>query len=334
MKIIVQEYGTKITKNGNCLCINNSKQKKMICSDQIEEIHLCPSCSISTDAVALCAEKNIWILCVDKFRNPNGEFLPFSQGCSPIYKRKQLLLAYCEEGIEIVKGFLEEKIDNRIKQLKKFLKNRKKEEVVSFLKQRIEMMENELEKIQEVQGRKISAVRGSLQGYEGAAGRAYFECISLLLPDELQFTQRQRNACDLYNCTLNYLYGMLYAKIKNVAYKCRLDPYIGIMHVDSYNKPTFVYDFIESERIICEELAFEICKDKKLVMEDMEEIQPGVWRFKTEPKRVLIESFYAKLKEPCIYKRKTMRIEERISKRMLETALKIEQIPDVELFSA
>ena len=144
----------------------------------------------------------------------------------------------------------------------------------------------------------------------------------MLLPEELCFVHRERNAKDVYNCVLNYLYGILYAKAKNTAYKCRLDPYIGIMHVDAYNKPTFVYDFIESQRIICEELAFRLCSTDKIGLHSVFSEENGL-RFTEEAKQLIISEFYATMNELCYFKKKSMTRERKMYLEMLEVAQKI-----------
>lgn len=327
MIIVAQDYGTTIGKRSNCLYIENLKGTKEICVDKITEIHVYPSCKISSDAIQLCMQKDIWIMFVNNYGEPEGEIVPFSGGCSPIYKRKQLFLSHRKEGVEIAKQFLIQKIENRIQQLKKILHNKRKYDTVLFLSTSIKKMEEELEKIRACQSDDMDKVRESLQGYEGTAGRAYFECISYLLPDSLKFSQRTRNADDVYNCVLNYLYGIMYAKIKKITYKCRLDPYIGIMHVDSYNKPTFVFDFIEGQRIFCEEIAFEICSKQLITRDDMNDTDKG-FRFTEQARQIIVSKFYDKLKEECYYKKKQVTIERKIYLEMLEIAQRIGDIKE------
>lgn len=323
MKLIVQEYGSKITKSSNCLCVTNASAKNQFCAEQVEEVHVYPACNISAEAIQLCMNKNIWILFLDQYGEPQGEILPFSSGCAPIYKRNQLKLASCREGVEIVKGFLSKKLDNRVRHLKKIKKNKKKKEIIEFMEKQISAIEVQREKIKAVSGENMDEVRGTLQGYEGAAGRAYFECISFLLPEKLKFQQRRRNASDLYNCALNYLYGILYAKVTAIVHKCRLDPYIGIMHVDTYNKPTFVYDFIEIERIICEEAAFEICVSGQLKPEELQKNELGEWKLTKTARNLLTQTFYEKMNECCSWGNRTITVEQRINREMLEVAQRI-----------
>lgn len=326
MVVVVQGYGAVVGKRGNCLLVKSEKEKKEICVDQVKELHLYPSCNISSDAIQFCIQKDIWIVFLNKFGEPKGDINSFSGGCAPTYKRNQLLLVHRPEGVELVKRFLSKKIENRIRQMKRILKNKRKEETVLFLSMRIKRMEESLKKIHACISTDMNEIRDSLQGFEGSAGRSYFECVSYLLPDEYQFAQRTRNSEDVYNCVLNYLYGILYAKVKNMAYKCRLDPYIGIMHVDSYNKPTFVFDFIEGQRIICEDLAFEICKNGLIHEKDMEICEAGGLRFTEEQRKLLSSLFYSKLNEQCYYKKKQVTIEKCIYLEMLDVAQKIGEV--------
>lgn len=333
MIIIVQDYGAEVGKQSNCLIIESSKGKKEISVNQIEELQLYPACSISSDAVQLCMQNDVWIVFLNRFGDAEGEIVPFSGGSSPIYKRNQLMLVHSSQGVEIVKELLSEKIENRIRQLKKISRNKRSEEALLVLNTSIKKMETELSKIQYTRASDMDDVRASLQGYEGNAGRAYFDVISYLLPDDMVFLKRGRGATDIYNSVLNYTYGILYSKIKKISYKCRLDPYIGIMHVDSYNKPTFVYDFIEGQRIICEELALDICCNRKITNEDITEVTEKGARFSEEARKLIVTEFYKKLQEKCFYKRKQVTVENRIYLEMRDLATRIGRM-DVDVLAA
>ena len=90
----------------------------------------------------------------------------------------------------------------------------------------------------------IEDVRGSIMGIEGSGGRIYFEAISFILPDRYKFEGRSRNpAKDEFNALLNYGYGILYSKVEKACIIAGLDPYVGIIHTDHYNKKSLVFDF-------------------------------------------------------------------------------------------
>ena len=97
-------------------------------------------------------------------------------------------------------------------------------------------------------------LRDLILGIEGNAGRCYFQLLSQLLPENFRFEGRSRNpARDEFNCLLNYAYGVLYGKVERACVLAGLDPYIGILHTDNYNKKSLVFDMIENFRIWAEE---------------------------------------------------------------------------------
>lgn len=86
-------------------------------------------------------------------------------------------------------------------------------------------------------------------GYEGAAGQVYFSALSALLPAEAGSRGRERGGnAGAFNQMLNYGYEMLYQELLSLCGKARLDPYIGVMHTDGWNRPTLVYD---SQNAVC-----------------------------------------------------------------------------------
>ena len=63
---------------------------------------------------------------------------------------------------------------------------------------------------------------------------------------------------------LNYSYGILYSSVEKSCILAGLDPYIGIMHTDNYNKVALVYDLIEMYRVYMDELVFKLFTTKKI----------------------------------------------------------------------
>lgn len=95
------------------------------------------------------------------------------------------------------------------------------------------------------------------------------------------------------------------------------------MHVDTYNKPTFVYDFIEIERIVCEEAAFEICVSGQLKQEEIQKNELGEWKLTKIARNFLTQTFYEKMNECCSWGNRTITVEQRINREMLEVAQRI-----------
>ena len=95
----------------------------------------------------------------------------------------------------------------------------------------------------------INNVRNSFLGYEALLEEHIFYPWSTGTR-KYAFESRSRNPADPFNCMLNYSYGILYSNVEKACIIAGLDPYIGIMHTDNYNKKALVYDIVEMYRDI------------------------------------------------------------------------------------
>jgi CRISPR-associated protein Cas1 len=61
----------------------------------------------------------------------------------------------------------------------------------------------------------LENTRNRIMGLEGTAGRAYFQCLSKILPEKYQFPGRSRRPTkDPLNAVLNYCYDILYSQVE------------------------------------------------------------------------------------------------------------------------
>jgi CRISPR-associated protein Cas1 len=145
--------------------------------------------------------------------------------------------------------------------------------------------------VQGVDAESISDVAARLRGYEGNASRVFFECVNVHLPEQYKFNGRsQHPAFDMFNAMLNYSYGILYNKIEGALIKAGIDPYIGVMHRDDYNRPVLVYDAIESFRAWAEYVVINLCM-QQIIFQEFFDIENGVFYLNHHAKRILIQSF-------------------------------------------
>ena len=56
----------------------------------------------------------------------------------------------------------------------------------------------------------------------------------------------------------------MYSNVERACILSGLDPYIGIMHVDNYNRQAFVFDLIEMYRIYIDKIVFKLFTTKKV----------------------------------------------------------------------
>lgn len=95
----------------------------------------------------------------------------------------------------------------------------------------------------------MSQAGAKIMGMEAAIARQYWQALAQWLPPECDFEKRTRRpAQDPFNAALNYLYGMLYTVVETALFSAGLDPHLGLLHADEYNKPVLAFDFIEPFR--------------------------------------------------------------------------------------
>ena len=79
----------------------------------------------------------------------------------------------------------------------------------------ITKLEQSKEGASQLKGKNITEIAESIRGYEGSAGRFYFEILGNSLTKENNFSGRSsRPAKDPFNSFLNYAFGVLYSKIE------------------------------------------------------------------------------------------------------------------------
>ena len=84
---------------------------------------------------------------------------------------------------------------------------------------------------------------------EGRSAAAYWGLIGTLPPANFRFKARSKHpAYDLFNAMLNYAYGVLYSEVERACIVAGLDPFVGFLHTDNYNKQSLVYDISEDKQ--------------------------------------------------------------------------------------
>lgn len=257
---MINKYGANISKEGGCFRLECDDESKEISATKVEQIIISNSSRISVDAIELAFNNDIDIVFIDKHGKYMGRLWNNCFGKAAKIRRNQLKLSENKLGLEIMEDILITKLKNQCMHLKKLSRNRKDE--------RQNMIEENISKIQEEAGKikktihlanSIQNFRYTIQGYEGNAGKVYFKTLSDLIPAKYKFEGRSKHpAKDEFNSMLNYGYGVLYSEIEKSCIEAGLDPYIGIMHTDYYNKKVLTFDLIEKYRVYVEGMIFKL----------------------------------------------------------------------------
>lgn len=288
MHLILSSFGTVLQRENEQFAVINDEGKKLINPRNVRSISISKGAKISSDAVLLAIEYEIDVMFIDFKGVPQGRVWSVKYGSISTIRKNQMNFIFTSAAVAWIKEVIASKIDNQIALL---LSMGIEDEVVV---QRIKNANNRLNdykrKVQLIHGEVVSDVASSLRGWEGSASRVYFETINYFLPEKYKTEGRsQHPAGDIFNCLLNYGYGMLYGKIEGALIKAGIDPYLGIFHRDDYNRPVLVFDVIELFRVWVDYVVIVLCR-QDVIDEECYSVREGVYWLENMGKRILIQS--------------------------------------------
>lgn len=299
MQLVLNTFGAYLSRRGELFQVKVDGQSTEISARKVRSILISTGAAFSSDAVQLAVEKNIDILFLDKYGDPFGRVWHGRPGSTTAIRRMQLVAAQTDFGGHLALNWVGRKFDNQISLLTRMRDRRTR--LSAQLTEAIGSIKTLKEQALELTGN-IDARRQSLLGLEGRAGRTYWGAVSLLLPTLFRFEGRSRNpAKDPFNCLLNYAYGILYGVIERACLLAGLDPYIGFIHTDHYNKPSLVFDLIEQYRIWADETVLGLFSSRKIKQDLFDKLKNGLTLNKAG-KALLIEAFTAFLDEATRYR--------------------------------
>lgn len=302
MNLILNTPGLYLCKRGECFLVQNDGQKQEISAKKVEQILITTHAALSTDAIELALENNIDIVFLRGTGQPLGRIWHSKLGSISTIRRKQLFLQESSFGLVLVREWITEKMDNQVDFLNKLAMNRRDDRRNS-IKEAVEKIRKVKAGILSIPDKSsVDEVRGTVLGYEGTASRWYFNMLGQLIPAKYSFEGRSRNpALDPFNCMLNYSYGILYSSVEKACIIAGLDPYIGIMHTDNYNKKALVYDLVEIYRGYMDEIVFRLFSTKKIEDTFFDRIESGFYLNK-EGKKALIAEYNKELEKKIRYR--------------------------------
>jgi CRISPR-associated protein Cas1 len=304
MDLVLTTFGTYLHRQGEMFLVKVKEQKQEVSARKVRSILITTGASLSTDAIQLAIEKNIDIVFLDQVGQPYGRVWHGRPGSTIEIRREQLRLADTERGLRLASGWMLRKLDNQIEFLRGARQRRTR--LSAPLTEKIDALRTLHTALSGVSG-DLDEVRGTIMGLEGRAGRTYWEAVNLLLPDKFQFAARSRNpAKDEFNCLLNYAYGVLYGTVERACVLAGLDPYVGFVHTDHYQKKSLVFDLIECYRIWADETVVGLFAARMVKQNMFDALQNGLVLNK-QGKAVLMERFGAHLEETIRYRNRNIK---------------------------
>lgn len=288
MELILNTFGVSLNRDNEGFVINTRDGKQRIPAVGIDSIQISRGAQITSDAVMLAIEKEIEVMFMDKTGKPIGRIWSPRYGSISTIRKGQLNFTYSHNAVEWIKEVLLKKIENQ-QALMLLFNNENYPEVKT--EKNIARLEDYRTKISKLDGEIVNDIAPMLRGWEGQASRIYFSTINTFLPEQYRFSVRsQHPALDITNAFLNYGYGILYGRIEGALIKAGVDPYIGILHRDDYNRPVLVYDIIEMYRIWVDYVVYTLLAQNVITEEFYSVREDGSYWLEALGRRVLIQS--------------------------------------------
>ena len=166
-------------------------------------------------------------------------------------RREQFEAMKDQRSLEFSKAIVYGKITNQERLLRYFGKYINETDLDKFeiINSITEELRDLRKKTKTITGNNIDEKRNTLIGFEGTAGRLYWNGVKEILIQKVEFFGRQtRGALDPVNSLFNYGYGILYSTVWGALVYAGLEPFAGFLHVDRPGKPSLVLDLIEEFR--------------------------------------------------------------------------------------
>lgn len=274
MQLVINTRGTSLRRRKERFLIRRDGNSHEFAASKVNSIVVATGVHFTSDVVQLANQQNVDLIFLDKSGMPTARIWQTKMGSTATIRRRQLEICETSEGLEVSVEWVGGKIDNQIRFLEQLATRRPAN------KSRIESVVSSMREVREklvATGGDINEQRGTVMGLEGTAGRLYFECLSKLLPSDYRFSGRSRQpATDPFNAMLNYAYGVLYSQVEIALILAGLDPFIGFLHTDNYNKRSLVFDMIEPFRIIAERSTVLFFTGRRVKQEFFREVPGGI----------------------------------------------------------
>lgn len=295
MQLILDKKGTSLAIKNGRFWVRTADQEHFVATANIKSICLHPATRLTYEAIATALEHQIELLFIDGKGFPIGRVWSNRFGSISTIRKNQIAFAASPKAPEWVRQLLIRKADNHLTVIK--LLQTLCPDSTAAANQAAEQIAKHQKKLKYAQQTDVHEAYSSYRGYEGQMSRVYFDYLAQALPPRYQFARRsQHPARDMFNCLLNYAYGMLYGYVEGALIKAGIDPFLGLMHRDEYNRPVLTYDLIEVYRYWADYVVCHLCC-QEVIYPDFFDINNETYWLNHAGKRILIHTFNDYLNE-------------------------------------
>ncbi|MCL1965827.1 MAG: CRISPR-associated endonuclease Cas1, partial [Candidatus Bathyarchaeota archaeon] len=189
MIVEISVHGSVLKRSHECFIIQAPNVKPVeIPAEKIDTVLVTANALVSTQAVALCLEKNIQLVLAEWSGKPFGRFWASTPGRATEHRRKQYLHQNTLVAFKISKDIVACKLRSQKKFLTDLKNNRKTPN--ETLNNAIKAINKSLQTLSHL--KYSPSFKQTLLGVEGFAAAEYFSALSSILPKKYAFKERSR----------------------------------------------------------------------------------------------------------------------------------------------
>ncbi|MCB0530252.1 MAG: CRISPR-associated endonuclease Cas1, partial [Saprospiraceae bacterium] len=239
MQLVLDTHGLIVKVRNRSFYVIGKEARRLIGPERLTSIAVTADCIFSTAALRLAIERHIPVYLLGNTGQMEGKlWSPHFVGLASLRRAQALWLELGEPGPWVVR-IASAKTRRQLELLEQVDASGEYRETIGKLLVRFDEHAEAPEVTDDM-------LRQTLFGLEGTAARQYWQAIADAVPADWRFEGRTRRpAQDPFNAALNYLYGMLYPAVEHAVFAAGLDPYMGILHAEEYDRPALAYDLIE-----------------------------------------------------------------------------------------
>jgi CRISPR-associated protein Cas1 len=261
MQIVLDTRGLHFSVRNKCFFIEAESESRIIHPSRVSSILITAPCRISSPAIVMAAECEIPVIICNNYGKPEARiWSPHFINISTL-RRKQY--QYCMEGraMQWAELIVLRKIEGQESNLV-YMADRKPS-LTEDVQKALDEIAYQTYFVATWKSKQEISFKKKLMFLEAFTAGRYWPLIGQKLPVPWRFITRvKRNPSDPFNCSINYLYGMLKNQTETSVLGMGLDPALGIIHRDGYKMPSLVFDLMEPFRPLVDRmLVDEILQD-------------------------------------------------------------------------
>lgn len=256
--LYVVEQGAKIHKERRRLVVKKDEQTlHSIPLIKVDQVLIFGNVGITTPALTWLMSQNIEIVFCDRHGRFKGRVVGPSSGHSKLRRLQYRRVDTPTFALNTARAIVKAKLRNSRTLLLRYNRQLHRPQITTAA--------NRLRELLDRTERSNSV--NSLLGVEGIGAAVYFEVLPLLFKhDDWHFARRvRRPPTDPINVLLSFGYTLLTRQLEAAVERVGLDPYLGCLHADSYNRPSLALDLTEEFRSIVVDSVVLRCLNSALI---------------------------------------------------------------------